>query len=141
MIEQKSSDNHDDVFATLTKNFEKIHQSVEQLTSLQIQSLSNLQQSSLVSWKNAVCSGISILQAYAGQNFVDSNTSKLSKDLLDRMTNELIRSMKLHNDFSKIYWDVTRQNVEELDSNTETITELNKKFASFYQHNLKNDKK
>lgn len=83
MMKQKSNDNQDDVFVTLTKNFDKIHQSIEQLTPIQIQSLSNLQQAYLTYWKNTTCSSISILQGYLSSDVVDSNTGKISKELLD----------------------------------------------------------
>ena len=139
-MEQKSNDKHDDVFMTIAKNFDKIHQSVEQLTPMQTQSLSNLQQTSLTSWKNVTCSSISILQAYAGQNSVNSDIAKISKDLLDSMTDELIKGIKLQSNFTRVYWDVARQNIEEINRNMEMITELNKKFIFFYQQMLNEEK-
>ena len=114
---------------------------MEQLTPAQTQSLSNLQQTSSTSWKNIAYSGISILQTYAGKDSVDSNISKISKNLLDSMTDELIKSIKIQSNFTKLYWDICRQNIEEFNKNAEMITELNKNFASFYQKILKNDVK
>ena len=140
MMKQKSNDKHDDVFMTIAKNFDKIHQSVEQLTPMQTQSLSNLQQTSLTSWKNVACSSISILQAYADQNSVNSDITKISKDLLDSMTDELIRGIKLQSNFTRVYWDVARQNIEEINRNMKMITELNKKFIFFYQQMLNEEK-
>lgn len=55
------------------------------------------------------------------------------------MTDEMIKIIKLQNNFAKNYWDVTIQKVEEINRNTEMITELNKKFTNYYQHLLKND--
>ena len=141
MIKQKSDYSHDDIFMIIAKNFERIHQSMEQLTPAQTQSLSNLQQTSSTSWKNIAYSGISILQTYAGKDSVDSNISKISKNLLDSMTDELIKSIKIQSNFTKLYWDICRQNIEEFNKNAEMITELNKNFASFYQKILKNDVK
>lgn len=140
MVEEKSEYDND-VFETIVKNFDKIHQSMEQLTPMQTQSMSNLQQASLKSWKNVAHSSISILQAYAGQNSGDPGIHKISKNLLDTITDELIKGIKLQSNFAKIYWDITKQNLEEINRNTVLITELTQKFASNYQQMVKKDEK
>lgn len=141
MMKQKFNDNQDDFFVTLSKNFDKIHQSMEQLTPIQTQSLSNLQQASFTYWKNVACSNISLLQVYANPEFVDSNIAKISKNFLDSITNEFINVIKLQSNFAKTYWDVTKKNVEDFNRNTETITAMSRKYATFYQHILKNTQK
>ena len=51
-----------DIFVSMTESFDKIHNSIEQSTPVYIQSISNLQQEYLATWKNMMCSSITLQQ-------------------------------------------------------------------------------
>ena len=53
-----------DIFVSMTENFDKIHNSIEQSTPVYIQSMSNIQQEFLATWKNMMCSSITLQQGY-----------------------------------------------------------------------------
>lgn len=129
-MNQKSTETKKDIFTDISDNIKKIHESVEHLTPSYTQSLSNLQQEFLTSWKNITSSNISIQQQYANQTGVSIETTEISTQVIHKITEEFIRGLEIQNKLIQTLWDTSRQNIQVIDKNAETITELNKNFIN-----------
>ena len=119
-----------DVFVSLVENFDKIHNSIEQSTPVYIQSLSNLQQEYLSTWKNMMCSNITLQKEYAKKIGLSTASMQITTQIIQKMTEEVLKGINIQNKFIQTWLDTLKQNIHRINENSTTYTEVNKKFIN-----------
>jgi len=119
-----------DVFVSLVENFDKIHNSIEQSTPVYIQSLSNLQQEYLSTWKNIMCSNITLQKEYAKKIGLSAASMQITTQIIQKMTEEMLKGINIQNKFIQTLLDTLKQNIHRINENSTTYTEVNKKFIN-----------
>lgn len=119
-----------DVFVSLVENFDKIHNSIEQSTPVYIQSLSNLQQEYLSTWKNMMCSNITLQKEYAKKIGLSATSMQITTQIIQKMTEEMLKGINIQNKFIQTWLDTLKQNIHRINENSTTYTEVNKKFIN-----------
>lgn len=119
-----------DVFVSLVENFDKIHNSIEQSTPVYIQSLSNLQQEYLSTWKNIMCSNITLQKEYAKKIGLSAASMQITTQIIQKMTEEMLKGINIQNKFIQTWLDTLKQNIHRINENSTTYTEVNKKFIN-----------
>jgi len=119
-----------DVFVSLVENFDKIHSSIEQSTPVYIQSLSNLQQEYLSTWKNMMCSNITLQKEYAKKIGLSAASMQITTQIIQKMTEEMLKGINIQNKFIQTWLDTLKQNIHRINENSTTYTEVNKKFIN-----------
>ena len=119
-----------DVFVSLVENFDKIHNSIEQSTPVYIQSLSNLQQEYLATWKNMMCSNITLQKEYAKKIGLSAASMQITTQIIQKMTEEMLKGINIQNKFIQTWLDTSKQNIHRINENSTTYTEVNKKFIN-----------
>ncbi len=119
-----------DVFVSLVENFDKIHNSIEQSTPVYIQSLSNLQQEYLSTWKNMMCSNITLQKEYAKKIGLSAASMQITTQIIQKMTEEMLKGINIQNKFIQTLLDTLKQNIHRINENSTTYTEVNKKFIN-----------
>jgi len=117
-----------DIFVLMTENFYKIHNSIEQSTPVYIQSMSNLQQEFLDTWKNMMCSSITLQQRYAEKMGLNTESMEKTTQIIQKMTEEMAKEFKIQSEFVRTWLDTSKQNIHRINENSTTFTEVNKKF-------------
>jgi len=119
-----------DVFVSLVENFDKIHSSIEQSTPVYIQSLSNLQQEYLSTWKNMMCSNITLQKEYAKKIGLSAASMQITTQIIQKMTEEVLKGINIQNKFIQTWLDTSKQNIHRINENSTTYTEVNKNFIN-----------
>ncbi len=122
--------NKKDVFVSMTQSFDKIHNSIEQTTPVYVQSLSNLQQEYLAAWKNIVCSNISMQKEYAKKIGMNTESTEITSQIIQKITEEMLHGFKIQRGFMQIWMDTSKENIHRINENSEIFAEVNKKFIS-----------
>ncbi len=132
--ESNQKNSNVDVFTSVEQSFDKIHNNVERLTPVYTQSLTNLQQTVLTTWKNFMCSGISVQRQYAEKIGLDVRSGDLLTEIIQKMTEETSRTFEMQSNFIHTFLETTMQNTQRFNENTTMYAELNKKFIDFYMN-------
>ncbi len=119
------------IFVSMTESFDKIHSSIEQLTPVYIQSLSNLQQEYLTAWKNMMCSNITLQQEYVEKIGLSTESMEITTQIIQKMTEEMVNGFKIQSEFIRTWLDTSKHNIHRINENSTTFTEVNKNFINF----------
>ena len=114
--------------------------SVERLTPAYTQSLTNLQQEILATWKNLMCSSTFIQRQYAEQMGLNTSSVDLLTQIIQRMAEEISRAFEMQNNIVQTFLETSRQNIKRLNENTTMYTEWQKKFIDFNMNNVQKTK-
>ncbi len=120
-----------DVFRSMAESFDKIHNSIEQSTPVYTQSLSNLQQEYLASWKNMMCSNITLQKEYVKKIGLVTESKEITTQVIQKVTDEMLKGLKIQSKFIQTWLDTSRQNIHRINENSITFTEVNKKFINY----------
>ena len=119
-----------DVFVSLAEIFDKTHSSVEQSIPVYMQSLSNLQQEYLATWKNMMCSNITLQKEYAKKIGLSAASMQITTQIIQKMTEEMLKGINIQNKFIQTWLDISKQNIHKINKNSTIFTEVNKKFIN-----------
>lgn len=118
------------IFESMTQSFDKIHNNIEQSTPQYTQSLSNLQQEYLATWKNMVCSNITLQQEYSKKIGFSTESMEITTQIIQKMTEEVIKGFRVQSDFIQTWLDALQKNIHTINENSTTFSEVNKKFVT-----------
>ncbi|MDH3490083.1 MAG: hypothetical protein OEL56_06510 [Nitrosopumilus sp.] len=126
--DQKDSSDDVDVFTSVEQSFDKMHNSVERLTPRYTQSLTNLQQEIHTAWKNLTCSSISVQRQYAEKIGLNTISSDLLTQIIQKMAEETNRSFEIQSNIVQTFLEMSKQNIQIFNENATTFAEWQKKF-------------
>ena len=114
-----------EIFAVCKQNVDKYFSEVERSLPQYLQSITNLQQEYIASWKNTIESSISLQQEFANKAGINTNVSPAFIKLIDDATEEFIKIRIIQNKAILATIDATQQNVKVFNDNAKTFAELN----------------
>ncbi len=123
-----NKENKKNIYQSMSAGFDQIHNTLEQSTSAFVQSLSNLQQEYFIVWKNIVSSNLSMQEKYAKKMGSSSESTKMTDQIIQKMTDEIVTNFKLQNNFMKTWLDTSKQNIHAINENSTSFSIINKKF-------------
>jgi len=121
-------ENKKNIYQSMSAGFDQIHNTLEQSTPAFVQSLSNLQQEYFIVWKNIVSSNLSMQEKYAKKMGSSSESTKMTDQIIQKMTDEIVTNFKLQNNFMKTWLDTSKQNIHAINENSTSFSIINKKF-------------
>ena len=116
-----------EIYTVYKQNIDKYFDEVEKAAPQYLQSITNLQQEYLASWKNAIESAISLQQEFANKAGINTNVPSAVLKLINDTTEELIKARTVQNKIVLAAIDTTRQNVKTFNDNAKAFAELNEK--------------
>ena len=116
-----------EIYTVYKQNIDKYFDEVEKAAPQYLQSITNLQQEYLASWKNAIESAISLQQEFANKAGINTNVPPAVLKLINDTTEELIKARTVQNKIVLAAIDTTRQNVKTFNDNAKAFAELNEK--------------
>lgn len=123
-----NKENKKNIYQSMSAGFDQIHNTLEQSTPAFVQSLSNLQQEYFIVWKNIVSSNLSMQEKYAKKMGSSSESTKMTDQIIQKMTDEIVTNFKLQNNFMKTWLDTSKQNIHAINENSTSFSIINKKF-------------
>ena len=123
-----SKENKKNIYQSMSDGFNQIHNNLEQSTPEFIQSLSNLQQEYFTAWKNIVSSNLSMQEEYAKKIGSSPDSTKITEQTIQKITNEIVTNFKLQTNFMKTWLDTSKQNIHAINENSTSFSTINKKF-------------
>lgn len=123
-----NKENKKNIYQSMSSGFDQIHNTIEQSTPAFVQSLSNLQQEYFIVWKNIVSSNLSMQEKYAKKMGSSSESTKMTDQIIQKMTDEIVTNFKLQNNFMKTWLDTSKQNIHAINENSTSFSIINKKF-------------
>ena len=123
-----SKENKKNIYQSVSSGFDQIHNNLEQSTPVFNQSLSNLQQEYFTAWKNIVSSNLSMQEEYAKKIGSSSESTDVTEQIIQKMTDEIVNTFKLQTDFMKTLLDTSKQNIHAINENSTSFSTINKEF-------------
>lgn len=120
--------NKKDIFESMLEGFDQIHDNIEQSTPIYAQSISNFQQEFLATWKNLVHSNLSTQQEYFNKMGLTSESTEIISQIIQKMTDEIGMNFKLQNSIINTWLDTSKQNIQSINDNSTSFSNVNKKF-------------
>jgi len=120
--------NKKDIFESMLEGFDQIHDNIEQSTPIYTQSISNFQQEFLATWKNLVHSNLSTQQEYFNKIGLTSESTEIISQIIQKMTDEIGMNFKLQNSIINTWLDTSKQNIQSINDNSTSFSNVNKKF-------------
>ena len=120
-----------DLYTIYNQEVDRYFSDVKQTTATYLQSITNLQQDVISSWKNAINSAI-ILQQKFGTNFLDKPKESMATKLMTNIAGQTKRMQDLQNQMLLASIDAIRNNIKTFGKNAKTIDELNTKLVRSY---------
>lgn len=121
-----------DIFTSMAQGFDEIHNTIEQSTPAYTQSISNLQQEYLATWKNIICSNISSQKEYAKKMGLSAESTEVVSEIIQKMTDEMVKSFKIQNQVIQTWLDTSKENIQRINDNSTTFVDANKKFMGLF---------
>jgi hypothetical protein len=113
-----------DVFSIYAKSFDKVHGAIEKSSPQLLQSMTNLHQEYLATWSNFVNSTLAIQQQYATKIGVNTTAPETTTNVVNEITDGLVKMIDANNKMVQTALDATRQNFKTINDNATAYAEL-----------------
>ncbi|MFQ6025645.1 MAG: hypothetical protein ACE5JT_03925 [Nitrosopumilaceae archaeon] len=115
-----------DIFAVSKQNVDRFFDNVEKVTPKYLQSITNLQQEYIESWKNAIDSTIALQREYANRTGINTNVPQATLKVIRDTTEEATKVFTVQNQIALAAIDATEQNVKTFNDNAKSFADLNR---------------
>ena len=122
----KAAETTKDIFAVSKQNVDRFFDDVEKVTPKYLQSITNLQQECLESWKNAIDSNIALQREYANRTGINTNVPQATLKVIRDTTEEATKVFTVQNQIALAAIDATQQNVKTFNDNANSFADLNR---------------
>ena len=129
---KKSAKKQDDVYDICMQNVDRYFTDIKKTTATYLQSVTDLQQEIVRSWRNTIDSAITFQQKFASDSSLNMKTPRLTTKLVDDVYQQLNKAHELQNQMLIASIDAIGQNVKSFNSNVKAFTELRNKMIESY---------
>lgn len=119
----------DDVFAVYQQCIEQYFNAAKKTTATYLQSVTDLQQEIIESWKKSMNSAIILNQKFSDQSKMNAEVPHETIKLINDIAEQADKAQALQNKMLFVSIDAIRQNIKAFNHNVKTFSEMNKKFA------------
>jgi len=119
----------EDLFTVYNQNIEKYFTVAKKTTATYLQSVTDLQEKIIDSWKKSMDSAIALQQEFAHKSKMNVKVPDQTIKVMNNMTKQAIKSKELQNKVISASISAIMQNIKAFNDNVKTFSEMNKKLA------------
>jgi hypothetical protein len=121
-----------DLFTIYNQSIEKYFNAAKKTTATYLQSVTDLQQKIIESWKKSMDSAISLQQEFAHESKMIAEVPDETVKVINDIAEQTNQSQELQNKMLLASIDAIRQNIKSFNHTVKTFSEMNKKLADSY---------
>jgi len=129
---KKNAPESNDIYDVCKGNLERYFSEVKKTTVTYLQSVTDLQQEVMRSWKNTIESSISLQEELAEKSGLNQSVSKEAMKLTTRLSEEVSRAQKLQSQMLLTSLEAMRKNIKTFNENMNAFTELRRKVITSF---------
>ncbi len=119
----------EDLFAVYNQSIEKYFTVAKKTTATYLQSVTDLQEQIIDSWKKSVDSAITLQQEFAHKSKMNVEVPDHTIKVINDMAEQTNKSKELQNKMLLASISAIRENIKAFNDNVKTFSEINKKLA------------
>jgi len=119
----------EDIFAVYNQSIEKYFTVAKKTTATYLQSVTDLQEKIIDSWKKSVDSAIKLQQEFAHESKMNVEVPDHTIKVINDMAEQTNKSKELQNKMLLASISAIRENIKAFNDNVKTFSEINKKLA------------
>jgi len=119
----------EDLFAVYNQSIEKYFTVAKRTTATYLQSITDLQEKIIDSWKKSVDSAITLQQEFADKSKMTVKVPDHTIKVINDMTEQTNKSKELQNKMLLASISAIRENIKAFNDNVKTFSKINKKLA------------
>lgn len=127
----KKNPESNDIYDTCKENVEKYFSEVKKTTSSYLQSVTDLQQEIILSWKKTIDSAISLQEKFT-ESGSNPTLSKATVKVVAELSKEVNKAQQLQNKMLLASLDAMRNYIQTFNENIESFVELRGKVMEFF---------
>jgi len=119
----------EDLFAVYNQSIEKYFTVAKKTTATYLQSVTDLQEKIIDSWKKSVDSAITLQQEFANESKMNVEVPDHTIKVINDMAEQTNKSKELQNKMLLASISAIRENIKAFNDNVKTFSQINKKLA------------
>ena len=128
-VVKKSPKKQDDIYDVCMQNVDRYFSDIKKTTATYFQSVTDLQQEIIESWKKSMNSAIILHQEFAHQSKMNAGVSDETIKVINDIAELGDKSQALENKMLLASIAAIRQNIKAFNHNVKTFSEMNKKLV------------
>jgi len=124
-----TSQKKEDLFTVCNQSIEKYFTVAKKTTATYLQSVTDLQEQIIDSWKKSVDSAITLQQEFAHKSKMNVEVPDQTIKVINHMTEQANKSKELQNKMLFASISAIMENIKAFNDNVKTFSEMNKKLA------------
>ena len=129
---KKGAKKQDDIYDVCMQNVDRYFSDIKKTTATYLQSVTDLQQEIVRSWRNTIDTAITFQQKFVSNSSINMKTPGLTTKLVDAVYEQLNKAHELQNQMLIASIDAIGQNVKSFNNNVKSFTELRNKMIESY---------
>jgi uncharacterized coiled-coil DUF342 family protein len=121
---KKNANESNDIYDACKENVERYFSEVRKITSGYLQSVTDLQQEIIRSWKNTIDSAITLQEKFTEKSGSNPNLSEATVKMVADLYKEVNRAQQLQNEMMLASLDAMRNYIKTFNENVNTFPEL-----------------
>ena len=118
-----------DVLTVYNQNIQRYFISAKKTTSVYLQSVTDLQEKIIETWKKSMDSAISLQQKFAQDSKMKVEVPDASIKMINEISDQANKAQELQNKMMVASIEAIRQNIKSFNNNVKSFTEVNRKLA------------
>ena len=121
-----------DVFTGYNQGIEKYFSAAKKTTAIYLQSVTDLQEKIIESWKKSMDLAITLQQKFAKESKMNVEVPDVTIKIIKDMAEQANNAQELQNKMLLVSIEAIRQNIKSFNNNVRGFTEVNRKLVHFY---------
>jgi len=118
-----------DVLTVYNQSIEKYFNSAKKTTSIYLQSVTDLQEKIIDTWKKSMDSAISLQQTFAQESKIKVDVPDTNLKMINDISEQANKAQTLQNKMMLASIHAIRENIESFNNNVKSFTEMNRKLV------------
>ena len=119
----------EDVFTVYNQSIERYFISAKKTTSIYLQSVTDLQEKIIDTWKKSMDSAISLQQTFAQESKIKVDVPDTTLKMINEISEQANKAQTLQNKMMLASIHAIRENIKSFNNNVKSFTEMNRKLA------------
>ena len=131
-VMKKSAKKQDDIYDVCMQNVDRYFSDIKKTTATYLQSVTDLQQEIVRSWRNTIDSAITFQQKFTNNSSLNMKTPWMTTKLVDDVYEQFTKAHALQNQMLLASIDAIGQNIKSFNNNVKSFAELRNKMTESY---------
>jgi len=125
----KITTKNQDVLTVYNQSIEKYFNSAKKTTSIYLQSVTDLQEKIIDTWKKSMDSAISLQQTFAQESKIKVDVPDTTLKMINEISEQANKAQTLQNKMMLASIHAIRENIKSFNNNVKSFTEVNRKLV------------